>query len=104
VSVPPSFEPIIFTANPGLSNKELWRGAWGRSVRITRSDWPLLVSEMRRYLLHINIALTVVLLAICATVVRAGKRGNRIEYPPLFCRTHHGLCDCDGNMIKLESS
>ncbi|KAG5344042.1 PPBT protein, partial [Acromyrmex heyeri] len=35
---------------------------------------------MRRYPLHINVALTVVLLAMCATVVRAGKREREVWY------------------------
>ncbi|XP_024893743.1 alkaline phosphatase-like isoform X1 [Temnothorax curvispinosus] len=35
---------------------------------------------MRRYPLHINVALTIVLLAICATVVRAGKREREVWY------------------------
>lgn len=65
---------------------------------------PSRFGEMRRYPLHINVALTIVLSAICATVVvvvRAGKQGNDRRYSSFSSYSSYYTCDGNSNTIKI---
>lgn len=64
---------------------------------------PSRFGEMRRYPLHINVALTIVLSAICATVVvvvRAGKQGNGRRYSSFSSFRSCSILDCNSNVMK----